>query len=548
MQILLQINLILIHVNNLFIFVNKNKAVYFMMNCDKKYYKYNKKIATMLCQMGGNFLSDNALIDLENKMFDIILLNMSEFKLMESKNIKVIIEPGAVYLVKIPSGEIFNWNWSEIKKKFPEYMKYFYKLRKRIVDELINIIFSKYPNCGICRATSSGSSGEHANLMSDYDLTITGHQQVSKMIQIFNSVIFNFFGDTPFDIFDTNLYGYSFMMPIDYEFNNAKTWMIDTIDRKYNYLDVTDDISSLDQDKWAYTRLFTFLEETHNKYNIVMNKIDQNRWILENNINRMNNAQKGLKYIEKMKEFERIMEDNEDDKISNDNVIPEIQRTMMNTLSLMNYYGDETYFTQGSFIHVVGTMFYYSHKNTKQKMSLLKTCQLIHSMVENLAYFIHVFHKYGDIIISVKYMERFLDAFLLLKQIDETNETFDELTKLRDYTTFVKKNVRNLSNNEIFTKVKNLIEHQAYFELFGDNFISDPEFNTLMNYFKEQVKSEITDRFMKLIISEGIIIEPSNDHFIYGMLSIIKNVTDNHNSNTHIRINKSKDIYEINIE
>jgi hypothetical protein len=35
---------------------------------------------------------------------------------------------------------------------------------------------------------------------------------------------------------------------------------------------------------------------------------------------------------------------------------------MIDALSNMNYYGDETYFTQGTFAHVVGTMIYYKDK------------------------------------------------------------------------------------------------------------------------------------------------------------------------------------------
>ena len=41
---------------------------------------------------------------------------------------------------------------------------------------------------------------------------------------------------------------------------------------------------------------------------------------------------------------------------------------MINCLSYMNYYGDETYFTTGAFMHVVGTMFYYRNSNDDIKI------------------------------------------------------------------------------------------------------------------------------------------------------------------------------------
>jgi hypothetical protein len=39
-----------------------------------------------------------------------------------------------------------------------------------------------------------------------------------------------------------------------------------------------------------------------------------------------------------------------------------IKKEMIEALSHMNYFGDATYFTQGTFAHVVGTMFYYKDK------------------------------------------------------------------------------------------------------------------------------------------------------------------------------------------
>jgi hypothetical protein len=57
----------------------------------------------------------------------------------------------------------------------------------------------------------------------------------------------------------------------------------------------------------------------------------------------------------------------------------------------MNYYGDATYFTQGTFAHVVGTMFYYGGKTNCEKTALLSKRQLLHSLIENLAYFIHAY-------------------------------------------------------------------------------------------------------------------------------------------------------------
>ena len=91
-------------------------------------------------------------------------------------------------------------------------------MRKTIVDDLIKFIFNNYPPCKIdnnivCNSSPSGSVGPEATLNSDYDLTVNGNYKISEIIQMFNSIFEKEFNKTSSEIFDTNLYGYSFLIP-----------------------------------------------------------------------------------------------------------------------------------------------------------------------------------------------------------------------------------------------------------------------------------------------------------------------------------------------
>ena len=57
-----------------------------------------------------------------------------------------------------------------------------------------------------------------------------------------------------------------------------------------------------------------------------------------------------------MSNFEKIMHE-QTDNIIETSKINDTKKELIQNLSNMNYYGDETYFTQGAFVHVVGLMY-----------------------------------------------------------------------------------------------------------------------------------------------------------------------------------------------
>jgi hypothetical protein len=49
------------------------------------------------------------------------------------------------------------------------------------------------------------------------------------MIDLFNTAILEYFGSYPFQAFDSNLYGYSFMFPLTQGFKHNITWPLDNV-------------------------------------------------------------------------------------------------------------------------------------------------------------------------------------------------------------------------------------------------------------------------------------------------------------------------------
>ena len=407
-----------------------------------KYLKYKEKYLHLVTEIlvGG-------LSPFEKELIIYIKEEISKL----SPDFKISIKPNIQINGK-------KWNWQEIKKNYGTTinMKNLFDFRKRLVDELINKIFTHY-NCtqSLCLKLETGSVGADANLFSDYDLTITEQNfQATRIISTFNSVIQSTFNSSSFEVFDTNLYGYSALIPVNKDFKNKKIWLLDLFQKHYY---IPTEIKNIFQDKWAIIRLITFIPKIK-KIPIQINTNFYQKWITDNKNNNLKEINKipidqEILYIEKMRIFENLMLNNQDEK--NINVIS-IREQIIESLSYMNFYGDETYFTIGSFMHVVGTMFYYREKTDDEKIRFLTEGQLIHSMIENLAYFIHNFDHTNNIIISIKYLERFMNAYKLLKkkqgvQLDKKHDTLFQL--MND----IKNKLRNASQESILTyfKIKN---------------------------------------------------------------------------------------------
>jgi hypothetical protein len=341
--------------------------------------------------------------------------------------------------------EEYSITWNHIKEHFSyDDLRAFATFRQLIVDHILSKIFEIY-GCNSkeknieCISIASGSTGPNANPKSDYDLTIINQTlNTSSMIKLFNEIIVTVFDQTPFEVFDTNLYGYSCIIS-----NNNNNFLLTNIWSHHNNNLIKSDYflpskeNDSKQDMWALRQLKKYM----NKYSHIINvsvKIDL--------------PELG-DYIDKMEKFEKVLLDYTNEKTTN--IIPSRKNDaldlMRDALSNMNYSGDETYFTIGAFKHVVGTMFYYRDVFSTDKIEekkkicnnqFLIESDLIHSMIENLAYFLHSLdNNNNDLIVAIKYFERFINATVLLLNL--TNITDDNCQNFLEMLSNVKQNLRN---------------------------------------------------------------------------------------------------------
>lgn len=486
----------------------------------------------------------NTKIMFEKKIVNAIKLSLTDFFSCVTQNeFKIKISDVGIF---IKSNEFQTiWNWEELKKKFPSKMSLFSEFRNKLVDQLVQTIFDFFPDCITinnkqkyqeCVSHASGSSGEQANDFSDYDLTITGCSGVSEIIQIFNSVIIEVFKSTPFEAFDTNLYGYSFLIPVNSKTtrNNKILWTTMRINNTKIYRELkSSNLQISRQDMWAYLRLLSLCNQ--NPLIILQNEKHNQFFETENNnLNEISVSKKAKLYLDHMKQFELLMEENIDTNImtnseSLNNVIIE---NLIDVLSNMNYYGDETYFTQGAFVHVVGLMFYYNDLDLLEMTRLVTFQQLIHSMIENLAYFVK---SKNCMIVSIKYFQRFLNAYNLLCIKTNGELKCGNWTELNNTMTFIKLNLRNASNDKIIELVK--ISQTPTLSI--DEFVS-------------QYKSELYHKFNEYIQNiETIVINTTTTnntkhYYLFQMLKLLKYSIDNLQIYTDITIDFRNGIFIIN--
>jgi len=490
-----------------------------MIDYKTKYHKYKRKYVFFKKTLDGGGYDDNNNYDFEKKQKKRIF---NKLTILCNDNNCVVRDDG-VY--------IYNdrWTWEIIKKHFcdkPDIMEKYCHFRKNVVDELIENIFD-YFSCDdvLCQQVASGSVGADANLMSDYDLTIVNQNlKTSEIIQMFNSIIMEVFGATPAEALDTNLYGYSCIIENSILFKNKKTWSLIPFDNTKYYLKQRK--KNIDQDCWAIKRLSLF----NKKNTITINNKQIIEWIKldENNINHLTFKKRSELYIEKMSDFEKVLKQYNDDNMNKDNK-KHVVDTMINCLSYMNYYGDETYFTTGSFIHVVGTMFYYHSRPDIDKINILTYQQLIHSMIENLAYFMHTMDKKKDVIIGSKYMERFMNAYKLFL-IKKSENIPSNISLLLTLLHIIKKYYRNRTDNEIMNYENNNNVHKLKTDKIKE--LDELLFNILEN-----------------IVSDVISIDNKNSFYIYVLATIIKScITPNYTNIIIDNSNQNHVIFDIHNE
>ena len=180
-------------------------------------------------------------------------------------------------------------------------------------------------------------------------------------------------------------------------------------------------------------------------------------------------------------------------------------------------------------MHVVGTMFYYKNEPASNKIKILKPYYLIHSMIENLAYFIHAYEKKKDIIYAIKYYHRFFDAFYLFM--------FQKNTQNSNLVT----NLENILKNLDF--IRNRTDDEIKIEM------QKEKNNKSISDYKLLKENELKENITKNILEKISITSNDTNFYINSLIDILIYCIKLDPESTNIKIIKNNNnTYDISIK
>jgi hypothetical protein len=325
------------------------------------------------------------------KSIKLIIKLMTYFKFIKIEN------TNDMYLI---TGEPFRWE--SIKKMYEsnydsEYISYIWLFRKVIVDLILNIsimhvlildINKKQRNLPELHVFSVGST----RVTSDYDITVytSSSTITANILKNFNEIFMKYFKYKSSEIFDTNIYGRGFILFTEptYQLNNIYEYYDSCIPYRFNYIKDNDSYY-YSQFMWAVCKLIKDIPESISilkSYDFTnVNKLVNYSTSM---INYLDNKTRRLNY-------EKIILNEEEIKKKYYKVNKFIAET--DYISLANYYGIETYFSKGAFMHTVINL----QMCTTSKIYLSDNDYAC-SILENAAFYLHS-HK-------EKYLIRINDA------------------------------------------------------------------------------------------------------------------------------------------
>jgi hypothetical protein len=322
------------------------------------------------------------------------------------------------------NNQVFYLEWNVIKSMAHDpshffLLEYFEKLRKVFVDSLVYIVIREINSCennevrfNRCTAVALGSS----SITSDYDINLLSDNPMinSEIIKNFNILFFYYFGKNSSSVFDTNIYGIGFLnkkkyiIPIETRIQSVIAFVkLVYIEEKYG-INTRDDFSIKNK------RFSSLYLDAHDFY---MSKIK---------------GKGDDKYIATLALIQEVLGDGNDlSTIENLSIID--QEKVQSLISLANMFANETYFTQGSFLHVVSIL------QSEESIELSET-DYINSMFENFfelnkEYAIFKYSLDVNLFLrsSYKYLYRFYDAAKQagLSIDSDMYDMFKDLEKLR---------------------------------------------------------------------------------------------------------------------
>jgi len=339
----------------------------------------------------------------------------------------------------------------------------FWYFRKFIVDSIVSILITllKSDNMKHAVALSVGST----KMSSDYDITLFGnYKNVAKIIKYFNTIVYAIFNNTPDKVFDTNLYGVSFIalntmyknelldkhkeslpilpkLPKSPTFLDVKSYDLysdekSCQDKSIHVLGRTNQTAS-SQHVWAITKV---LYQVFSIKDPIYRNVIENEILSKGNIivkhalslyETLMSSSGNETYVNVLFSFMKFK-----DVVGRNNI--DNYTLYNNFISFVNFFGSETYFTRGAFLDVV-----VNQQMCKSNVVQLDTHEYIDSALENIS---ELFSHYQ----KEKYTIRAIDA---LKQANLTND----IKELEDILQLQRHCMIKCNTFLIYTKTLNVL-------------------------------------------------------------------------------------------
>lgn len=259
--------------------------------------------------------------------------------------------------------------WEEMKGN-EEYVTF----RKLVVDALLEKIIKDLDCVESCIFKSVGSVTPY----SDYDVSVSG-RYATEIVERFNQIFRKTFGNESAIIFDTNIYGASFVE--ESWSNNFHIFTKLEDNKKYKYVSDSGKEDVISQRKWALIKLYENLSSSEklqlgDKFKMIQKRFLYLKSIVSDrdDIQKMNET-----YVKMLKRFKQYKEKMLYEKVSQNDreKLQSLKMHYKDSLSLANYFGNEMYYTQGAFMHVVA--------NIQSKIGIpLTKNEYMDSFIENM--------------------------------------------------------------------------------------------------------------------------------------------------------------------
>jgi hypothetical protein len=476
-------------------------------------YKLNQEASICNKIIIDNNTNINNLSDLINKTMAFLIKN---------NYIKAIgdTDKHKYYITLNGTTEKFNWeNIKNLKDKNKPEAELFWLVRKLIVDNLLKIIINEHKkNDTIITIANDDTllltkdefndikiySVGSTDITSDYDITLYSNNNyiTGIIIEEFQTKFMKIFGEHSSIVFDTNIYGKAYIIfdcdqGCQINYNKIDLSKCSKQKESFYYINSLNDNTGLinngkrgeykyNQVIWGLIKYLRDLRDNfgENIYNKYFNFVKKN----VNNNNLLDITQETLIYLRNTNITYTDLIENEDVhrkdyKLNNFNSL----LFTNDYISLINFYGEETYFTRGAFLDTVVNS---QMCKTSTPVIKLDKEDYIASILENAGFFF----LHND---KTKYLKRVKNSLILLINNNKEYEyllksiyfhdLFNVTSENYDYCNWIDNDDFNLLKCEkfdMFQVVFKIIYRllKTYFD--NIEFIDFP-FHTL--YIKEQL-------------------------------------------------------------